>query len=203
MTEGKSEENVDAEVLAAEPERRKLKSRKLLFSVGGLVAVLILGSLGYTSVSRSNDANNLKKIQGKVAMSEKELRDVINAKHLTVYWAGPEAGDKYAFIAVKADRVFVRYLPGGVGLKDTSSKFRIIGTYSQKNAFLSTQDVGTQLGNVGFINIDGNSVFYVKTRPANVYMGIKGKDIQVEIFDPGIDQALGLSLLHGQIRKIS
>jgi hypothetical protein len=34
-------------------------------------------------------------------------------------------------------------------------------------------------------------------------MGIKDKDIQIEIFDPGIDQALGLSLIHNQIQRIA
>lgn len=137
-----------------------------------------------------------------VALSEKELRNVIAAKNLTAYWAGPVAGNKYSLFVPKTGVVVVRYLPDGVGLKDTSATFRLIATYVQKGAFLKTQDAGTKVGNVGFINVDGHAVFYVKTRPTNVYMGIKDKDIQVEIFDPGIDQALGLSLIRGQIQKI-
>ena len=188
-----------------EPKVKKSSSRRVLFIVGSLVAVIILGLFGSAIVSRSNannDPMDPRKVEGKVALSERQLHDVVIAKQLTVYWAGPVPGDKYSLVAKEAGQSFVRYLPGGLGLSDSGNTFRIIGTYSQKGAFLTTQSAGTQLGNVGFTNIDANSVFYSKARPRDVYMGIKDKDIQLEIFDPGIDQALGLSLLHGQIQQI-
>jgi hypothetical protein len=59
------------------------------------------------------------------------------------------------------------------------------------------------VGNVGFVNADGNAVFYSKARPTNIYDGLKGKDIQVEVFDPLVDQALGLVLVRNQVRQIS
>jgi len=61
---------------------------------------------------------------------------------------------------------------------------------------------GKKEGSLGFTNIDGNAVFYVRSRPTNVYMAIKDKDIQVEIFDPGQDQAVALALFKGQIQQI-
>lgn len=182
---------------------KKPKLGRLLFFVGSFAAVVILGFFGFISVLRSNANNNPLNVQGKVALSEHQLRDIVNAKHLTVYWAGPVEGAKYSLVAEKPGQSFVRYLPGGRGLSDTGNTFRIIATYTEKNAFLVTQSAGAQLGNVGFANIDGNSVFYVKTAPRDVHMGIKGKDLQIEIFDPGIDQALGLSLIHRQIQQIS
>lgn len=185
-----------------EPRVKKRRLAKLLFLVGSFAAVAVLGFFGFVMVSRSNAANNPLNVQGKVALSEHQLRDIVNAKHLTVYWAGPVAGAKYSLVAEKAGQSFVRYLPQGRGLSDTGNTFRVIATYSQKNAFSVTQSAGAQLGNVGFTNIDGNSVFYAKTGPRDVYMGINDKDIQIEIFDPGIDQALGLSLIHDQIRQI-
>lgn len=182
--------------------RRPKKSRPLLV-IGSLLAVVVLGIAGYFLISNYSKGNDAQKIQGKVAMSADELRSVVLAKHLTVYWAGPMSGAKYALIANKPGSSFVRYLPNGNGLNDTTTSFRVIATYVQKGAFLITQSAGGVSGNVGFTNVDGNSVFYVKTRPTNVYMGIKDKDIQIEIFDPGIDQALGLSLIHSQIQRIS
>lgn len=182
--------------------RRPKKSRPLLV-IGSLFAVVVLGIAGYFLISNYSKGNDAQKTQGKVAMSADELRSVVLAKHLTVYWAGPMSGAKYALIANKPGSSFVRYLPNGNGLNDTTTSFRVIATYAQKGAFLITQSAGGVSGNVGFTNVDGNSVFYVKTRPTNVYMGIKDKDIQIEIFDPGIDQALGLSLIHGQIQRIS
>jgi hypothetical protein len=179
-----------------------VKKRRLIFTLT-VIGVLILGFLGYSLISNLGSGNDLKKIQGKYAMSEKELRDIVKTKHLTAYWAGPVAGDKYSLNIGAAGQTFVRYLPAGQGLTATGSTFRIIATYSLKGAFLTTQTAGTQPGNVGFTNVDGNSVFYVKSRPTNVYMGMKGKDIQLEIFDPAIDQALALALFHGQIQLIS
>lgn len=181
---------------------RRKKSRPLLV-LGSLIAVIVLGIAGYFIIAHYGKSNDAQKIQGKVAMSADELRSVVLAKHLSVYWAGPLAGAKYALIADKPGSSFVRYLPNGNGLNDNTTSFRVIATYSQKGAFLITQSAGGVAGNVGFTNVDGNAVFYVKTRPTNVYMGIKDKDIQIEIFDPGIDQALGLALIHNQIRQIA
>lgn len=181
--------------------QKSRRSRPLLV-LGSFVAVVILGFVGYFVISHFSKSNDADKTQGKVAMTADELRSIVLAKHLTVYWAGPVTDAKYALIANKTGSAFVRYLPNGNGLNDATTSFRVIATYTQKGAFLITQSAGGVAGNVGFTNVDGNAVFYVKTRPTNVYMGIKDKDIQIEIFDPGIDQALGLSLIHNQIQQI-
>ena len=181
----------------------KAKKRNQLFVIISLAAIIILGAAGYFMISHFNKGNDAQKIAGKVAMSADDLRAVVLANHLTVYWAGPMTNAKYALIANKAGSTFVRYLLNGQGLSDTTTSYRVIATYSQKGAFLITQSAGRVRGNVGFTNVDGNAVFYVKTRPTNVYMGIKNKDIQIEIFDPGIDQSLGLSLIHNQIQQIA
>lgn len=181
---------------------RKPKRKRPLLTVTSVFAAILLGVIGYFIVSHFNSTGDLQKTQGKVAMSTNELRAIVLAKHLTVYWAGPTAGDKYALIASKAGSTFVRYLPNGNGINDSTTSFRVIATYTLKNAFAITQSAGGVSGNVGFVNVDGNAVFYVKTRPTNVYMGIKGQDRQIEIFDPSIDQSLGLSLIHNQILQI-
>jgi hypothetical protein len=181
----------------------KRKKGRPLLAIGSFIALVILGIAGYFIISQFSKGSDADKTAGKVAMSADDLRSVVLSKHLTVYWAGPMKGAKYALIANKSGSAFVRYLPGGNGLNDTTTSFRVIATYVQKGAFLITQSAGGVTGNVGFTNVDGNAVFYVKTRPTNVYMGIKDKDIQIEIFDPGIDQSLGLSLIHNQIEQIS
>lgn len=177
----------------------KKSSRNVL--VGILVAILIIG--GFAFVRHPRGGNDLEKIQGKVALSAQDLRDVVVAKKLTVYWAGPQDGAKYTLIATTPGVAFVRYLPGGVGLNDTKTRFRVIGTYVQRNAFAVSTAGAVAPGNVGFVNADGNAIFYSKARPSNVYVGIKGKDLQVEVFDPNVDQALGLVLVKNQVRQIS
>lgn len=177
----------------------KKSSRKVLTWI--VIAILLVG--GFFLVKNQRSGNDLAKIQGKVALSASQLRNVVLAKKLTVYWAGPQEGAKYTLIATTPGVAFVRYLPGGVGLNDTKTLFRAIGTYAQKNAFAVSTAGAAASGNVGFVNADGNAVFYAKARPSNVYVGIKGKDIQVEVFDPVVDQALGLVLVKNQVRQIS
>jgi hypothetical protein len=174
-------------------------SRKVLIAI--LVAILAVG--GFALFRHQSSGNDLAKIEGKVALSAQELRDVVAAKHITAYWVGPQDGAKYALIASRPGVAFVRYLPGGVGINDTKTLFRAIGTYTQKNAFAISTAGALVLGNAGFVNADGNAVFYSKARPTNVYVGIKGKDIQIEVFDPVVDQALGLVLVKNQVRQIS
>ncbi len=180
----------------------KAKRGKPLLILGSFIVVVILGIAGYFIISHFSKANGADKIQGKVAMSADELRSVVLANHLTVYWAGPMTNTKYALSTSKTGTIFVRYLSNGNRPNDTTTSFRVIATYMQKGAFLITRSAGGVAGNVGFTNVDGNAVFYVKTRPTNVYMGIRNKDIQIEIFDSVIDQALGLSLIHNQILQI-
>jgi hypothetical protein len=185
-----------AELPSSEPKSKNNLRSSLLGFV--LVVVLFGGALVFNHYQVNNSAN----IQGKVAMSEDLLINTVKAHHATVYWSGPQAGAKYTLILTKTGQAFVRYLPNGKGLEATTNTFRIIATYPQKNAFSITKIAGTRTGNVGFINVDGNSVFYIKARSTNVYVGIKGKDIQLEIFDPYIDQALAVSLTRGEIAQI-
>jgi hypothetical protein len=184
------------------PDIKRKRGRPFYLLVT-LILVAILSATSYYFISKSTRDTDSLKIQGKIAMSEQELRDIVASKNLTVYWAGPLEDTKYALIATRTGSSFVRYLPKGNGINDSTTSYRVIATYDQKDAFLVTQSAGGVTGNVGFTNVDGNAVFYVKTRPTNVYMGIKDKDIQVEIYDPGIDQALGLSLIHNQIKQIN
>jgi len=170
-----------------------------------VVAILVVVALvvgGYFLFHQLTKKSDLLKIQGKVALSESGLRSIVGAKHLVVYWAGPQAGAKYSLVATATGIAYVRYLPEGKGLSDTKNAYKAIGTYVQKGAFSVNQSSGRAAGNVGFTNVDGNAVFYAKSRPTNVYMGIKGKDIQIEIFDPLVDQALGVALIRNQVSQI-
>lgn len=169
-----------------------------------LVAVIIVGLLGYLFVSRNTtSASDLEKMQGKVALSEQQLQDVVVKNHLTVYWAGPLVGAKYILDATNTATIFLKYLPGGVGINDTKTPFRTVGTYVQKNASAVANYTGTVAGNVGLLNPEGNPLFYSSARDTNVYVGITGKDIQVEVYDPVSGQALGLVLTKNQIRQIN
>jgi hypothetical protein len=191
----------------ATPTRRKV----VLAIIGTLVfALVVVGAFLLGAYVNNKDAvvrtpisiGGTGSIEDSRALTETELRDLVLSSKLTAYWAGPIRGYKYAVASPKAGVVVVRYLPDGKGLDDDKPIYRVIGTYVQKGATEAVMSSGKKEGSVGFTNVDGNAVFYVRSRPTNVYMAIKGKDIQVEIFDPGQDQAVALSLFKGQIVQI-
>jgi hypothetical protein len=185
------------------PGQKKLSLlRRVLLAIFALVLIAGLVFGGFYLGTHNKKPNQTLLLQGRVALSEKSLRDVVQKNSLTAYWAGPISGDTYSIFVPKPGVAVVRYIPPGASVTDASPDFRLVATYVQKNAFATTRAGAAVEGNIGFINIDGNAVFYVKTRPTNVYVGIKGKDVQLEIFDPGQDQAVALALFRGQIRQI-
>lgn len=182
--------------------KRRSRRRRLLISLLSLVVIIALAVGGFYFAAHYKKPDQTLLMQGRIALSEKGLRDVVEKSHLTAYWIGPVAGNQYSIFVPRTGVAVVRYIPAGANVLDASPSFRLVATYVQKGAFATTQLGGLKVGNLGFINIDGNAVFYVKTRPTNVYVGIKGKDVQLEIFDPGQDQAVALALFRGQIQQI-
>lgn len=207
MTEDGSEEVSipDAPLVGREPTNSNLKkrgSRKrriLLSSFIGIVALVFVSFYFGTHFKQTNDS---QKMQGTVALSERGLRNLVKAQHLTVYWTGPVAGDKYTLFIPKTGAAVVRYMPPGSNITDVAPTYRLVATYVIKDAFLVTKASALVTANLGFVNIDGHAVYYVRTRSTNVFVGLEGKDIQLEIFDPGPGQALALALFKGQIQQI-
>lgn len=184
-------------------ERKRIAPKH--FGIAVVIAIIIGALLlaGFYFGTHAHRTTDTQKMRGTVVLSEKELRDLVVSNQLTVYWTGPIKGDKYSLFVPKTGIAIVRYLPGGRGISDAAPLYRLVATYVQKDAFSTTRLAGTKVGNLGFVNIDGNSVFYVKARPTNVYVGLKNKDVQIEIFDPGQDQAVALSLFRGQIQQVN
>lgn len=140
---------------------------------------------------------------GKVALSEAQLREVVEGEGLVVYWLGPQDGALYALDSVSTAQNYVRYLPNGNGLDDTSANYRVIGTYETKDAYSTTLNNAKRPNSVGFINEDGNAVYYATLNPNSVYVGVKGSNSQVEIFDPNSGLALIAARTPQLLEKIS
>ena len=184
---------------------RKFKFRSL---VPYLVTAFLFSSISFSVTYFLNSKNREKEqillvLHGGKAVDEVELRRVVKASHLTVYWVGPEPGAKYVLDAAVTSTISIRYLPAGTQLGDTKVTYREVGTFVSPNAFKVTRDAASAANGVGFVNADGNAVYYDARDPKNVYVGIKGKDIQVEIYDPRPDQSLAEVLMQGRIQKIT
>lgn len=140
---------------------------------------------------------------GKISLTEAELREVVAGEGLKVYWLGPQDGALYALDSVSSAQTYIRYLPNGRGLDDTSANYRVIGTYETKDAYTVTLSNAKRANSVGFINEDGNAVYYATLNPNSVYVGVKGTNSQVEIFDPNSGLALIAARTPALLQKIS
>jgi len=168
----------------------------LLFSVFSFAAGHSFGSTkkGVDNVSLS--------LHGGLAIDASELRDLVVSQGLTVYWVGPRAGAKYLLDASNPKEIALRYISPTPNSNGANQRYVTVGTYIVQNAFGLMQKAALQPNGVGFVNIDGNYVYYNSQEPNNVYLGFKDVAVQVQIFNPQADQALAFALLQGKIQKI-
>ena len=140
---------------------------------------------------------------GQTALTESELISAVRSTGLSVFWIGSSEGAKYAFNNLAEDQNFIRYLPGGNGIADTSESYRIIGTYADPNAYETMQKAAASNTGVSSVNPDGSIVFYSKSTPLHVYLAFKDLPYQIEIFDPVPGVALRLAKTPGILKEIS
>ena len=186
-----------------EPVKKARFRRLVPYVVTALIfSTVSFGAEYYFNTKRSASEEVLLVLHGGKAVDAKELRAVVLANHLTVYWVGPEKNAKYVLNAAVLSSISLRYLPVTASLTDTTATYREVGTFTSPNAFDVTQKAGALPNGVGFVNVDGNAVYYDSRDAKNVYIGLKDKDIQVEIFDPRPDQALASAIMRNQVQQI-
>lgn len=168
-----------------------------------LTSSLTFGIVKYLEPPRLDLKFALQATNGKVALSEAQLREVVAGEGLVVYWLGPQEGALYVLDSVSTARNYVRYLPNGNGLDDTAANYRVIGTYETKDAYSVTLSNAKRPNSVGFINEDGNALYYATLNTNSVYVGVSGTDSQIEIFDPNSGLALIAARTPGLLQKIS
>lgn len=152
------------------------------------------------STSPTSTSANASNTSGPL-LTEQELRDYVSKKNLETYWIGPRVGDKYLPTIDSDGSIRVKYVP--INTVDFSgANFTTVATYKVQDAYSIVGTAATIKGNTGFMNADLNQVAYSLTKPTNVYTGLKNKAIEVEVFDPTLDQALVLSMTKGLLVQI-
>lgn len=174
---------------------RPVRRRKIRYVIPHLITAIVFSALSvsvqYYFTSRNAIVQeDLLVIHAAKSVDAAEFRAVVLRNKLTVYWVGPEDGYKYLLNASNLSSISVRYVPAGASSQNGTSTFREVGTFVSKDAFNITRKAASLDNGVGFINVDGNAVYYDSRDSTNVYLGLKNKDLQVEIFDPRPDQAL-------------
>jgi hypothetical protein len=172
-----------------------MQSRTGVASITAVITIIL--TLSFSSLFATNplDTTTLAaRISGGVALSEGELKDVVQQLGENVYWAGPVRGAKYTINAQNVGAIYVRYLPDGKGISDTSPKYRVIATYKEANGYDATLAAGNQANGVSVVRPDKLGVlYYNKNTPTNVYLAFKSAPYQIEIFDPSAEVALALA----------
>ena len=186
---------------------RPVRRVRVRYLIPYIITALVFSGISvtverYLTSKQHTVEENLLVIHGAKAVGAEELRRVVVSNGLTVYWVGAEPGSKYILNAAVASSISVRYIPAGTTGTDATTTYREVGTFVSANAFKVTQDAAGLENGVGFINVDGNAVYYDSRDPKNVYVGIKGKDIQVEVFDPRPDQALAQVMSANKVQRI-
>lgn len=183
--------------------KKKVVRRLTPFVITAIVvAAVTLGIVKYTTPQHFGLEFVLKAANGKVALTQSQLRDIVVGEGLVVYWLGPEDGALYTLTSVNESQNYVRYLPGGAGLNDVGANFRVVGTYEAKDAFTITQNQAKTPNGVGLTTSEGNAVYYNTTRPLSVYVGLRNTDDQIELFNPTAGQALADARTPGLIQRI-
>lgn len=185
-------------------EYRAIRQVRRLWVALLVITLSGVGYIVYSSVhaTRSTITFETQAVKGKVGLTGEELRQLVVQEAITAYWVGPEPGARYALSVLNDGQVFVRYLANGKGLEDKKAAYKVIATYVTANAFAKTQEAATSKGGVGFINADGDAVYYATARPTNVYIGLKNQNFQVEVYDPVAGGALTASKSSGVVRKV-
>lgn len=196
---------VDDEGKYLERSKHRLRNRRILSYL--LVAIVVGVGTFFTAAhffkaKTSVPYSRALALKGGVDLNAKQLRDLVVSEGLIAYWAGAVPGAKYTLEVLADGEIYIRYLPGGNGLNDARAVYRVIGTYYEKNAFANVQASGKLANSAGFINQDGDAVFYNKLRPTNLYIGLKSASAEIEIFDPDPTKALLVATGPGIISKI-
>ncbi|MBC7464198.1 MAG: hypothetical protein H7227_08055 [Actinobacteria bacterium] len=186
---------------------KPVKRMRVRYILPHIITALVFSLLSlsvehYISAKNSNLQEDLLVIHGAKTVDAQELRDVVVRNGLTVYWVGAESGYKYLLNAAVPSSISLRYVPVGSTGQGEKTTYREVGTFVSAGAFGITRKAASLDNGVGFVNVDGHAVYYDSRDPTNVYLGLKNKDIQIEVFDPRPDQALAKVMSAKTVSKI-
>jgi hypothetical protein len=109
-----------------------------------------------------------------------------------IYWVGAQPRFTYELSRTRDGRVYIRYLPPGVGIGNPNPKYLTVGTYPQRHALVTLRATAKKQGVHTVQLAGGGRAFQYKGRPTSVYLAYPGSDYQVEVFDPSPTRALQL-----------
>ena len=174
---------------------RKLKRRHWLMVLAfSVIIAFAVGAMTDAQVGgRYRAVHGALALHAGFALNATELRSLLVENGTTAYWVGPKWKFQYVVDASNEGRVSIRYLPDGGRIEVGQENDLTVTSYIQKNAYAIVLEAGSTSPRTSFINSDGNSVYSDAVYPTLAYMGIRGKNLQIEIYDPHPGAALFLA----------
>jgi hypothetical protein len=125
-------------------------------------------------------------------VSADSLRESSAEGATPIYWAGEQEGTKLELSQPDGERTYVRYLTGDAEAGDGRADFLTVSTYAQPNAVAVLRRQSKRSGGtIGHAPGDA-TVYYDKANPSSVYLAYPGSAVEVEVYDPSFERALGL-----------
>jgi hypothetical protein len=173
--------------MEATVRRNEMQRELVVLGTAVIVAALFVGWL----LVRSDGATQ-PQTTAPTLVSQAQLERFAQGR--TVYWAGPRTGYSYELTVTPSGRVYVRYLPEGVHAGDPRASFLTVGTYPADHAYASLRHAATAESVTSKRTSDGGLAVVSDRAPASAYLAYPGSKLQVEVYEPDADKALGLVL---------
>jgi hypothetical protein len=163
------------------------KQATLGIALGTIVFVGLALALALSGEDNSPNSSN-----GAEVLSGGELREAVSGTGTPVYWAGERRGTELELSRPDSSRTYVRYLTGDAKAGDPRANFLTVATYDRPHPVEELRHQGKREGAVLAEAPGGAVVYYDRRVPQSVYIAYPGVDVQIEVYDPNVKQALTL-----------
>jgi hypothetical protein len=157
------------------------------------------GSVGATGANGTTGASGATAVLP-VALTESQLLNEPAIVHQAMYWIGPKQDYRYEFRRLPNNRIYIRYLPEGVGVDQKSGQLLIVATYPWPHAYASLMKYarGTQVaGTNGSIIVPSG-----RGDTNGVLMAFPGGNDEIEVYSPNAGLAAKIAK-SGQVKPVS
>jgi hypothetical protein len=160
----------------------------VILVVAALSLSLALAACGGSSSSTSSGPKRAIP----VAVTPSQLKSIAASAGHPVFWEGRFNGT-YELTTIADGRTYIRYLPPGIPVGD-SSRHLTIGTYVQSSPpFEAVRSAAIKKHATIVTMKDGSIAVQYHNRPTSVYLVFPGAMYEVEVYDPNPATALRLA----------
>ena len=180
---------------------RDARKRRML-RIGIVALALLVGVIAWVATNGDDEGPTAApaSVEARI-VSVEELEELAAEADHEVYWAGPLPGRVIEVSESDAGNVQIRYLEEGTEAGEGSEAVLTIGSYPLADPAAAVKGFGEREGSVARRAPDGREVVTSEEKPTSVYFAGEAGEVQVEVYDPDADRALGLAL-SDQVRPV-